>query len=78
MGDPLTGAATFLYQACADVSNPKTLERETRALGEAMDEKDLHHSTLVIGDAPACTYGQDGRSIEQIPAWRWFLDEANA
>lgn len=78
MGDPLTGAAASLYQVCTDVSNPKTLERETRALWETMDEKDLHHSTLVIGEGPVCTYEQDGRSIEQILAWQWLLGEADA
>jgi len=64
---------TFLIQACADASDPATLEREIRSLVEASA---LHpgaspvlvllHSTPVGISVPP--------SVQAIPAVQWFLD----
>lgn len=73
VGDLIFNERYELYQVTNDVSDEKTLERETRALWEAMEESGLNQSTLIVGNGPRQTYERNGNRIEQIPAWQWFL-----
>lgn len=73
VGDALSQEASALYQVSVDVSAPKTFERETRALREAMGERGLRESYLL-------TLGREERDIEvpegvihELPAWKWCL-----
>ncbi len=76
VGDAVFQDVTALYQVSVSVEDPKTLERETRALWEALDEKNLDEGTLIVMDGPEKTFENGGRRIVQIPAWRWFLGQA--
>lgn len=68
---------TTLIQVCANVENPKTYDREIRALLKASSElncKDL----FVITDATereekASWYGLEGK-IQFIPLWKWLTE----
>lgn len=73
VGEAVFGEGYGLYQVASDVSDEKTLARETRALWEAMEETGLDRSWLIVGDGPRRTYEQDGRAVEQVPAWQWLL-----
>ena len=74
VGDALSQEASALYQVSVDVSAPKTFERETRALREAMGEHKLR-------DAYLLTLGREERKIDipegaiyEKPAWKWCLE----
>lgn len=59
-----------LYQACADLSNPNTLQREVSALEEAMIELKQTKATIVTLDPlPQFIHPQ----IQVIPLWRFLL-----
>lgn len=73
VGDALSGELYDLYQVCADVSDSKTYERETRALWEALEESRLEEATLVVGAGPEAVLENGGRKIRQVPAWKWLL-----
>lgn len=75
VGDALTGAASGLYQVSVAVQDPKTLERETRALWEAMDERDVATGLLIVGEGHDAQYELGGRRIVQVPAWKWLLGQ---
>jgi hypothetical protein len=63
-----------LVQACADSSQPATLEREVGALFEAMSERKTNSGTIVtLFDERTLTEGR--RKIRLVPAWRWMLEE---
>lgn len=72
-GDALCGASE-LYQVSVSVQNDTTRERELRALWEAMDESNIKQSTLIVGQGDLAEYKKDGKTICQIPAWRWCLN----
>lgn len=74
VGDALEHEQYELYQVTAHMDDPKTVERETRALWELMGEQDLGGSTIIVGDGEEREYQRDGRVIRQIPAWKWFLN----
>ena len=63
-----------LIQACADLGDEATREREFRAAREAMDEQGLNSAT-VISAFHEESVETDGRRIEVIPAWRWLLTD---
>ncbi len=73
VGDALFGGALELYQVCANVSDDKTLNRELRALWEAMSEHEAKVATLIVADGEPASYERSGFVVNQIPAWRWFL-----
>ena len=62
-----------LIQACADLEDPSTLEREVRALREAVGETGIEKATLVTlqGDRRITS---DGVEIRVAPAWQWLLE----
>lgn len=63
-------------QVSAQVKDPKTREREVRALEAVMGERGLAESTLVTLDEESRIETPSGL-IHQVPAWRWLLrDEA--
>jgi hypothetical protein len=66
---------TRLIQVCTDISNPKTLKREMRALIKASQE--LHCDDLVLlndRDERTETFKwQDAeRQIRLMPLWQWL------
>lgn len=80
VGDALFGAASQLYQVCQGFGGDseraaKTRERELRALFEAMAERDVAESVLVMGDGAEFEESRDGRVVRALPAWRWLLGE---
>ena len=75
VGDVLFGDALELYQVCEQVREAKTLNRELRALWEAMRECRLQQSTLIVAEGEPQVYERDGLVVNQVPAWRWFLKD---
>lgn len=73
VGDALSGELYELYQVCVDASDASAREREVRALWEALSESRLEEATLIVGSGPEATFERDGKRIEQVPAWKWFL-----
>ena len=64
-----------LVQVAADLTAVETRRRESRALGEAMEELDVEGATIVtLGDAETVEVG--GRPVAVVPTWRWLLDPA--
>ncbi len=61
-----------LIQVCYDISNPKTLKRETEALLEASSELKNNNLIIITWDKDE-TIEQDGKSIVLIPAYKWLL-----
>jgi uncharacterized protein len=62
-----------LFQVSVDVENPETLERETRALVEAMDELDMKEAVLINLDDKR-DLKQGNKTIHVLPAYTWFLN----
>jgi len=71
-GDPETDTVIELIQVCADLSNKKTLEREVRALSEAMEDLKLTKSTIVSLYNEETVETSSGK-IDIVPAWKWLL-----
>lgn len=65
------GAARELVQVCADVAEPSTLERETRALMQAMQETGLDRATIVTLGRAQVVQTSAGM-IDIVPAWQWL------
>ena len=74
VGDEIDAQAYELYQITVDITAEDTKKREIRALWEAMDETGLDEGTLIVGNGKPAIYEQDGRRINQIPAWQWLLN----
>lgn len=74
VGDVLEQEPYGFVQVSADVSDEATLNRELRALWEAMGEAGLLSSTLVVLDGEMHTYERNGMTVLQIPAWRWLMN----
>lgn len=72
VGDAEQGHATELIQVCADPSDRATMDRELRALDEAMRELHLGAATLVTLEA-AGDIALPGGTVRMCPAWRWAL-----
>jgi hypothetical protein len=76
--DPVLGMTPFwgntlLVQACANASDPTTLEREVRSLIEAKPLHPKARTLLILLDPlPPDTSVLD--SVELIPATQWFLE----
>lgn len=61
-----------LIQVCWDVEEPKTKEREVKALLEAMKEFKLKHGVIITEDYE----GEEkikGKKIKFKPLWKWLL-----
>jgi uncharacterized protein len=74
VGDIFEQRAGRLVQACADLSDPPTREREVRALIEAMKETGIDHAEIVTLREEE-TVKTDAGTIRIVPAWRWMLEE---
>lgn len=61
-----------LVQACANLGDAATRQREVESLTEAMGELRIDRGTIVTLDEEA-TLRSDGRTIDVVPAWRWLL-----
>ncbi|MHB8868604.1 MAG: ATP-binding protein [Thermoleophilia bacterium] len=72
VGDVASSVATELVQVCADLSDPSTKERETRAAYEAMGELGLPRLTMVTLHQEGTETSSEG-VIRIMPAWRWLL-----
>ena len=66
---------TLLVQVCADATDPKTLDRETRSLLEAQTDYPDAHLILILLEslAPGISTPE---GIEIIPALQWFLNQS--
>ena len=73
VGDVLDGAPYRLIQVTERMDEPETVERETRALWEAMRESRLDEGIIVVGNGPEKTYESEVGRITQTPAWKWLL-----
>lgn len=73
VGDALFGDRLSLYQVCVDANDARTLERELRALREAMAEHSAEEAVLIVAEGEAASYEHGGRVVRQVPAWRWLL-----
>jgi predicted AAA+ superfamily ATPase len=62
----------LLIQACADIQEKETRERELSALYEACQEFDLPEGTLINGDQEEEVFHQ-GLAIHCIPFWKWSI-----
>ena len=76
IGDALSGDAYEFYQVCADVSDAKTREREVRALREALEQSEQTTGYLIVGDGQDEVIERGGKTIVQVPAWKWLLGAA--
>jgi hypothetical protein len=74
VGDVFEQRADRLVQACADLSEPPTREREIHALVEAMAETGLDRAEIVTLREEA-TVKTDTGTIRVVPAWRWMLED---
>ncbi len=61
-----------LIQACAELSDAATLEREVRALRDAVAETGIDIATLVTLREER-RIDVDGVEIRVVPAWQWLL-----
>lgn len=72
VGDEDERAVREAYQVCFDAGDPATLERELRALCEALDETGLAAGRLIVGSGANVPQVADKR-IVVTEAWRWML-----
>ncbi|MEW6500824.1 MAG: ATP-binding protein [Thermodesulfobacteriota bacterium] len=70
---PLTGER-LLIQACLDMADQKTFNREMRGLQGTMQELSIGSGTVVTWNDTAKLDG----NITVIPAWKWLLTEPGA
>lgn len=71
-GDATCDRASMLLQACFDMSDQSTFERESRALIEAMDLFGLEESYIVTMDQEEDISVSSG-VIHVVPMWKWLL-----
>lgn len=65
-------ANLLLFQACAEIHNQKTREREISALYETCEEFDLSEGFIITEDHEE-TIEDKGIIIHCIPFWKWSL-----
>ena len=73
MGDALLGDAYRLIQVSADITNPKTLQREVSALTAGMFKYGIDESVIVTMDTEEAIETPSG-IVRVIPAWKWLID----
>lgn len=76
VGDAEEGLATELIQVCADPGDAATMNRELRALDEAMRELRIDTATLVTLET-ADDIALPSGTVRVRPAWRWALWRAS-
>ena len=66
-----------MFQACADMADPATRQREIGALEEAFREGRATRGTIVtLREEETIRIGR--RSVRLVPAWRWMLEGVTA
>ena len=63
-----------LYQISWSIADPKTRERETKALWQAMDELNLKKA-WILTESEENVFEQDGKTIQVLPVYQWLLTE---
>lgn len=74
VGDVLFEEELKLYQVTSSLDDPRTFERETRALWDALDDWSLREGVIIVGSGKETTLEDNGRVIRCVPAWKWFLE----
>jgi hypothetical protein len=64
-----TSGNVFLIQACWDMTDQKTFNRELRSLQSAMKKLSIDSGTIVTWDDEADLEG----NIKVVPVWKWLL-----
>ena len=64
-----------LYQVSVDASAPKTYDRETRALREAMGERAVVEAYLLTLDGEERDVRVAEGVIREMPVWKWCLQQ---
>lgn len=70
--EPNQETTVQLWQVCYEMEQAETLERETRALFEAMQQYQLPTSTIITYNTER-SLSQDGMHIEVVPAWKFLI-----
>ena len=68
---------TQLIQVCTDISNPKTLKREMRALVKASQELNCEELLILNNQedrTETITWQNVERQIRLMPLWRWLIE----
>ncbi len=68
------GQAGELIQVCAQLDQPSTKERETRAALAAMQELRLAQAMIITRDETE-TLAEDGKNLHIIPFSRWAIEQ---
>ena len=63
-----------LIQVCNNLSDPKTRERELKALIDALDDFKLNIGIIITSKDDYKEENINGKVIKIIPAWRWLLE----
>lgn len=74
VGDPFDRRISELAQVCVSLEDPRTRERELRALRAAMDELGVRQSTIITMSESE-VIEVDAGTIRVVPAWQWLLGE---
>lgn len=61
-----------LIQACYDIGNAATKEREIKGLLKASDDLRCNDLVVITWDYE-CTEKVDGKKIVYVPLWKWIL-----
>lgn len=77
VGDALSQQGFALYQVTERLDDPRTTQREMRALEEAMAEQGLGEGYLVVGEGERRDIDVEGGTIHQVPAWQWCLEQTS-
>jgi hypothetical protein len=65
---------TEAIQVCSSLADPKTREREFRALREAAEVLKVDRLTIITADAEGSEKSDLG-DIAIVPLWKWLLEE---
>lgn len=66
-----------MFQACADMGDPATRQREIGSLEEAFREGRAARGTIVtLREEETIRIGR--RRVRLVPAWRWMLEGITA
>jgi predicted AAA+ superfamily ATPase len=68
------GRNEALVQACFDLSDPKTADREAKALVEASEETGVGNLSIISWDTEN-ELTIKGRTVHVVPLWKWLVTE---
>lgn len=79
VGDALLGETYQLVQVTESMDDPRTAERELRALTEALRESShAEEGLIVVGHGPEAIYETEAGIVRQVPAATWLLGTPGA